>query len=188
MFKPIAGWMTTLTAIIASGCASMPLQSAAFISDHGGLVSSSDAYQGRLEVVSKPLVAACTGRKITVGVLATKAVTAYSLWDGHIFVTRGLMDHLNDAELQAAVAHELGHLLTTGHVRTVASLRGCCVDPDREVKADSVGVDLLESQGLCPTEMVRMLKKVQVFGSLPPACVVALDHRIAVLRSAAKDR
>jgi Zn-dependent protease with chaperone function len=168
-------------AALGLGCAAAPQNAGLWIADHGGLLASPDLRQARVESVSAKLVGACTGRKITVQVLATNAVTAFSLRDGHIFVTKGLMDHLDDTELQAAVAHELGHLLSDGHVQTVASLRGCCVDPDREVRADAVGVELLRAQGLSPIVMTTMLKKVEIYGSLPPQCLIAIDHRITAI-------
>jgi Zn-dependent protease with chaperone function len=167
-------------AVFALGCSTSP-QAGLWIADHGGLIPSHDSRQARLELVSQKLTAACTGRKITVQVLATNAVTAFSLRDGHVFVTKGLIDHLDDAELQAAVAHELGHLLSDGHVHTVASLRGCCVDPDREVRADATGAALLQSQGLQSTAMISLLQKVAKYGSLPPACCLAIKHRISIL-------
>jgi Zn-dependent protease with chaperone function len=163
------------------GCASTPGPAGVWIADHGGVMPSRDLRQARVDAVCQKLIAACTGRKITIQVLATNAVTAYSLWDGHVFVTRGLVDHLDDGELQAAVAHELGHLLSDGRLHTVASLRGCCTDPDREVRADAAGVALLRSQGLPPTTMITMLRKVEKYGALPPACRLAVDRRISIL-------
>jgi Zn-dependent protease with chaperone function len=93
------------------------------------------------------------------------------------------MDHLNDAELSAVIAHELGHLLTDGNLQTVASLKGCCVNPDREVRADAAGVALLRTQGLSADTMIHMLRKVEKYGSLPPNCRLAMEHRIALLSS-----
>src|SRR4051794_29202266 len=148
---------------------------------YGGLLPARSDAQARIASISQPLTPACKGRAITVNILATDAVTAYSLRDGHIFVTRGLMDHLSDAELQAAVAHELGHLLSDGHLQTVASLNGCCVDPDQEVRADALGSRLLETEGLQPRAMLSMLRKVKRFGSLSPSCATAVQRRIALL-------
>jgi predicted Zn-dependent protease len=164
------------------GCATSPRRSTSvWVNAHGGLLPAESAAQARIASVSQPLTAACNGRTITVNVLATDAVTAYSLRDGHIFVTRGLLDHLSDAELQAAVAHELGHLLSDGHLQTVASLNGCCVNPDQEVRADAVGARLLKSEGLQPRAMLSMLKKVKRFGSLSPSCATAVQRRIELL-------
>jgi Zn-dependent protease with chaperone function len=175
-----AAFIATTLTILTAGCVTAPVSPPMWIADHGGVLPP-DARQARVDAVSRPLIAACTGRTITVQVLANDAVTAYSLWDGHVFVTRGLVDHLDDAELQAAVAHELGHLVSDRHVQSVASLRGCCVDPDREVRADAVGAELLRNQGFSPGSMVNMLRKVEKFGSLPPQCVVAVERRIAML-------
>jgi Zn-dependent protease with chaperone function len=121
------------------------------------------------------------GRKISIQVLATDAVCAFSWRDGHVFITRGLMDRLNDQELAAVIAHELGHLLSDGQLQTVASLRGCCVDSDREVRADAAGLALLRAQGISARPMISMLKKVETYGALPPNCRLAMDRRIALL-------
>src|SRR5947209_4654027 len=94
---------TFICCICTFGCATSPSQSAAqWANAHGGSLPIRSSAQARITSVSQPLIAACKGHTITVNVLATDAVTAYSLRDGHIFVTRGLMHHLSDAELQAA--------------------------------------------------------------------------------------
>ena len=61
------------------------------------------------------------------------AVTAYGWRGGNLFLTRGLVDVMDDDELAAAVAHELGHLLGDGHVHSMTSLRGC----EQEYNLDS---------------------------------------------------
>src|SRR3954470_4778094 len=91
-----------LLSVSGLGCATSPSQSTdLWVNAHGGLLPTQTAAQARIARIATPLTAACKGRATTVNVLATDAVTAYSLRDGHIFVTRGLMDHLSDAELQA---------------------------------------------------------------------------------------
>jgi len=177
-----------LLAMLAIGCSSSRRATAElWVEDHGGVVAGKSRAQTRLQTVSRPLITACCGRKISVQILATDAVTAYSLWDGHVFVTRGLMNHLDNAELQAAVAHELGHLLSDGHVQTIASLRGCCDDPDCEVRADAAGAQLLRAQGLSPDAMPSMLQKIVRFGALSPTCTRALQHRIGLLSESLDD-
>lgn len=181
MSRVTAAGIATTLALLAFGCADAPQPASMLIANHGGLLQPCDLRQARVGAISQRLIGACAGRKITVQLLKTDVVTAYSLWDGHIFVTRGLVDRLDNAELQAAIAHELGHLLSDGHVHAIASLRGCCVDADREVRADAAGAALLQSQGLSPTAMISMLHKVEIYGSLPPKCLVAVEHRIAKL-------
>jgi Zn-dependent protease with chaperone function len=148
----------------------------------GGLLVG--AREAKVQAVAAPLVACCEGRKISVQILNTDAVGAFSWANGRVFITRGLMDHLDDQELSAVIAHELGHLLTDGHLQTVASLKGCCEDPDAEVRADAAGVALLRTEGLSADAMVHMLAKVERYGSLPSACRSAMDHRIALLAAA----
>jgi Zn-dependent protease with chaperone function len=94
------------------------------------------------------------------------------------------MDRLNDAELQAVVAHELGHLLTDGHLTAVATLNGCCTDTDCEVRADAAGARLMQARRISPAAMITMLQKVERYGALSPGCAAAVERRIAVLTAA----
>ena len=82
----------------------------------------------------------------------------------------------------AAVAHEFGHLLEDGHVRVMASLRGCDRDRDAETRADAIGVRLLQLQGLPTASMLTLLEKVQATASLSGACQEAMQGRIRLLR------
>jgi Zn-dependent protease with chaperone function len=182
------GLISILLSMLGIGCAATPSAST-WISSHGGLAPSTDFRQARVNLVSQRLIASCTGRHISVQILATESVTAFSLWDGHLFVTRGLMDHLDDTELQAVIAHELGHLLNDGHLHTLQCLRGCCcVDPDCEIRADATGAALLRSQNIYPRVMADMLGKVKKFGCLSPSCAVAVDRRISILLADASNR
>src|ERR1700677_1244070 len=95
-----AGFTAIMFATLALGCAATPQPAGVWIANHGGLLPAPDMRQARVNLVSQKLIAACRGRKITIQVLATDTVTAFSLWDGHVFVARGLVDHLDDAELQ----------------------------------------------------------------------------------------
>jgi Zn-dependent protease with chaperone function len=150
------------------------------VTGQGGVVAGSD--QARASALASPLIAACVGRKIRIQVLATNAVCAFSWASGRVFVTHGLMARLNDEELTAAIAHELGHLLSDGQLQTVASLKGCCVDPDREVRADAAGVALLGAEGLSAAPMIRMLQKVKNDPSLPTNCRAGIEHRLSILQ------
>jgi Zn-dependent protease with chaperone function len=167
--------------LIIAGCGTAPLSLSVnqWVVHQGGTIGGSR--QARAEAVARPLFASCVGRGVAIQVLNTDAVSAFSWRNGRVFVTRGLMDHLDDAELTAVIAHELGHLLSDGQLQTVASLRGCCVDPDREVRADATGLALLRAQGQSAKPMVSMLKKIEEYGSLPPTCRLAMDRRIALL-------
>jgi predicted Zn-dependent protease len=175
------GFAVSILFCVIAGCAAAPQSQAVdrWVARQGGVIA--DAHATRLQTVAQPLLDCCKGRAIRVQVLATDAACAFSWPSGRVFVTRGLMDHLSDQELAAVVSHELGHLLADGQLKTVASVNGCCMNADREVRADAAGVALLRTQGLSAEAMVSMLRKVEKYGSLPPSCLEAMDRRIALL-------
>jgi len=167
--------------VYLAGCQSAPLSQSVnvWVAHQGGVVPGSE--QARAEAVAHPLLACCKGRTVSIQVLNSDAVGAFSWRNGRVYVTRGLMDRLSDHELAAVISHELGHLLSDGQLQTVASLSGCYADPDREVRADAAGLALLRASGLPPQAMVSMLQKIESAGSLPPNCRVAIQHRIAII-------
>jgi Zn-dependent protease with chaperone function len=115
-------------------------------------------------------------------VLASREPAAYSWPNGQLFVTRGLLDLLDDEELTAAIAHEMGHLLSSESRRGVLGLRGRERGLDAEVKADEIGTSLLNSAGIRPETMAMMLSKVRDAARLQPACLAEMDSRIERLR------
>ncbi len=83
---------------------------------------------------------------------------AWAWPDGRIEVSRTLVDSLDDQELAAALAHELGHLLDGGHLPAVPhALAG---GGDIERRADRVGCGVLLRHGVPGDAMPRMLAKV----------------------------
>jgi Zn-dependent protease with chaperone function len=123
----------------------------------------------------------CIGQALSVHALASQAPSAYSFPDGSIFVTAGLLRLLNEDELTAAIAHELGHLLGDKHDRPLVSLRGCVEDMDAEARADLIGAQLLKVVHVNPAAMSSMLGKIRSSGTLPPSCAHAMEHRIRLL-------
>jgi predicted Zn-dependent protease len=121
------------------------------------------------------------GRGLRVQVLNNGTICANSWRDGSIFVTRALVDLLDRQELTAVMAHEMGHLLNDGHLQGAASLRGCCVNPDAEVRADATGAELLRIQGINPEIMETMLKKVKGAIATSSPCQQGLAIRIDLL-------
>jgi predicted Zn-dependent protease len=163
------------------GCSAAQGPSVAWITQNGGLTNES--YQARAERVAHNLLCCCQGRPVTVLVLASDKPAAFSWRDGHVYMTRGLMDRLNDADLSAVVAHELGHLIDNGAVHAPCCLSGSASDADVEVRADAYGTDVLKKCGIPPEAMIRMLQKFKATGALPPATQSAIDRRIALLQT-----
>lgn len=162
---------------LAIGCGSAASESA-WAQAQGGVIAGDLA--NRAEAASAVL-GLRAGRTVRVHVLDSETIGAYGWPEGDLFVTRGLVDRLSDRELAAAIAHEMGHLLNDGHLHTVVSLRGCCVSPDAEARADAIGVRLLASRGIGCDAMISMLNKVRASPGLSPSCQEGIGHRVELL-------
>lgn len=100
---------------------------------------------------------------------------------GPIHVSRTLVDLVDDDELAAAIAHELGHLQADGTWRgPLASLEGTN-DPGGEARADELGCRLLALRGIPPAATVRLLEKLRASGA---SSHDALSGRVARARAA----
>jgi len=161
------------------GCEAAPGGRAAWIARQGGL--QDDGQQARAESVLNRLVAGHPQIDVKVRVLASQGVCAYAWPDRTIFVTAGLMARADDDVLAAAIAHELGHLLSDGQVNAIASLNGCGEGADAERRADAFGLGLLELQQLPPRSMSTMLGLVRDANVLTPTCRRAMTRRIEIL-------
>ena len=165
--------------LFAGGCARTGMST--WMRDQGGLVS--DARQARVDSVAGVLLQQCGGKHIEIRVLDNDAVTAYSWRGGNLFLTRALVDLMDDDELAAVIAHELGHLLGGGHVQSMTSLRGCEQERnlDVESRADLIGAELLSNSHISRMAMTSMLQKVRDQGRLPVECRRAVAQRIELL-------
>jgi Zn-dependent protease with chaperone function len=86
-------------------------------------------------------------------------VGAWAWPDGRIEVSQALLDLLDDDELAAALAHELGHLLDRGHLDGIPrALAGESAALER--RADGIGCRLLDRRGVSGEAMIRMLSKL----------------------------
>lgn len=166
-----------ITTFSAVGCGRTAAESA-WIRTQGGVVRGArlERVQAAFATLGRP-----ADRAVHVHVLESDSIGAYGWPDGNLFVTRGLVDLLNDQELAATVAHELGHLLNDGHLHAVVSLRGCWVSPDAEARADAIGMRLLAGRGVGRDAMVSMLTKVRSTLGASPTCQQQLARRIELL-------
>lgn len=107
--------------------------------------------------------------RIDIGLSSRSEPGAWSWPDGRIRVSRALIDLLDDDELRAALAHEMGHLIdATPGKRRPDALDGRRNDGSgSEVRADRIACTLLRDSGATPAALPRMLRKVAA--ALPDA-------------------
>jgi hypothetical protein len=127
-------------------------------------------------------------RPLTVSVLDTDDTGAFCWRSGAVYVTRGLVDLLDDDELAAAIAHEVGHLLLDGHTPRAAALDGCRLHPspnreDAETAADFMGRELLKTSAVPDEALPRLLSKLAERPATASTCRDCLARRVARLTS-----
>lgn len=149
-------------ALLLPGCAgSLRDQSAAidnWARQQGGCVC--DGRLQRVVTVGNALAMHVGCSALQFHVLRSNSLSAFSWPSGDVFVTAGLVDHASDDEIAASIAHELGHLLSDGHLTSAVSLRGTNGPINAEQRADLIGCQLLQATGRCPEALVQALTKV----------------------------
>ncbi len=188
MFKIRFSYLTLiLIPIIFAGCQSggMSKQQQNWGVVHGGLVH--DEHQTRATRLCSALTAGAIREPIRIHVLATAAPAAYSWSSRDIYVSTGLMDTLNDAQLTACIAHEIGHLINDRHCDGVAALQGHeGSNPDEEKAADATGVRLLSVNHMPQEWLIEALQTLHDSDSC--ACPrTTLEDRINTLKAASKN-
>ena len=108
---------------------------------------------------------------------------AFSWPNGRIFLSRGLVDGLDDTTLSAAIAHEIGHLLNHHHGRAspVAALRSEDGEFEAEVRADRAGMELLFACGLPRDAMAGVLSELLRRENLSGHAARKLRRRVELL-------
>jgi len=149
--------LALLPLLLAAACASAPRGEAPawqrWSATHGGVLGPAEAGSAyaRAEAALTRIAGACACEHARVRVLDDSEPAAFAFRDGSLFVTRGLVALLDDGELSAALAHEVGHLTRRGD-----GLPG----PEAERLADRLGAELLRASGLSPELMPRMLRRL----------------------------
>jgi Zn-dependent protease with chaperone function len=149
--------LSLLPLLLTMACASLPAGDApawrAWSVRHGGVLAPEQAAHAyaRAEAALARIAPACDCAHLTVRVLGEEEAAAFAFRDGSVFVTRGLAELLDENELAAALAHEVGHLTRRGDGLP---------DPEAERLADRIGADVLHASGLPPELMTRMLRRL----------------------------
>ncbi len=80
------------------------------------LSPASSEYSKRLSKIAAALGDNINGQPVNYKVYETKDVNAFAMANGCIRVYSGLMDIMNDNEVEAVIGHEMGHV-ALGHVK-----------------------------------------------------------------------
>jgi hypothetical protein len=182
--------MLLLSAIasVGIGCSTGPSSTIdRWAAQRGGVLI--DARQERAErTLARLSVRHVTSKRLSIAILDSSTVGAFSWPCGRVFVTRGLLDVVDDDELCAAVAHEAGHLVADEHLPPPAALDGRRRPSrqDGEITADLMARALLDGSSVDVRALPRLLTKIANQPGASPASRAQLSHRIAQL--AAVDR
>lgn len=139
-------------------------------------------------------------------VLRDSSLNAFSIGDGHIFVTEGMLRFVdNEAELAALLSHEFAHHVA-GHfcqrTRRASVLRNlfgaddvpqgnkvgelsASMDSEKEREADRIGIVILERGGYDPRSAVRLATRMSASGT---PSHFQYGQRIAALQKLAADK
>ncbi len=101
-------------------------------------------------------------------------------WPGGRIAVSGTLAAGDEALLAAALAHEIGHLLTDGSLCEPHGVESLAGSGDAEVQADAIAQQLLIKAGYGPGALPRLLRRV-ILDSSSPTLRHALDRRVALL-------
>ncbi len=170
------------TLMTGAGCVSSSATGAGMLVSLNSTHAQTDAICiNRAESALRQLCPVYSGNA-TVHILHDARPAAYSWSTGKIFLTTGLLELLDDTELSAAIAHELGHILDrpvakTGGPYTLDGWRYSNI----EERADAVAVLLLRASRIRPVALAHVLAKVRDAARTPTALAPALNVRIALI-------
>ncbi|MDQ8575408.1 M48 family metalloprotease, partial [Klebsiella aerogenes] len=119
---------------------------------------ASSEYSKRLSKIAAALGDNINGQPVNYKVYETKDVNAFAMANGCIRVYSGLMDLMNDNEVEAVIGHEMGHValghvkkgmqvaLGTNAVRAAAASAGGIVGSLSQSQLGDLGEKLVNSQ------------------------------------------
>ena len=122
------------------------------------IAPASSAYSQRLAKIANALGDNINGQAVNYKVYQTKDVNAFAMANGCIRVYSGLMDMMDDNEVEAVIGHEMGHValghvkrgmqvaLGTNAVRVAAASAGGVVGSLSQSQLGDLGEKLVNSQ------------------------------------------
>jgi predicted Zn-dependent protease len=165
---------------------------------------SGDGVAGPVQRLTDELAARSgesSSRRWRTHIVRDRNLNAFSVGDGHIFITEGMLSFVrNEGELAALLAHEFGHHLA-GHFCEERRRRGffgnifggrdretaarkqvgsltALIDPEKERAADMIAVRVLDRAGYDPRAAIELAMRMARNGS---GAHFQYEHRIEAL-------
>lgn len=140
------------------------------------------AQTARIQTICRDLLGDTPAEPIGVRVIDSDEIGAYAWPPSTVYVTLAATQQLPNDELTAAVAHELGHLIDDGHVSPPVMLTGSNRGTnDIEIRADAIGVRLLDRAGHDRAALPRLLSRLTAQPGLSDHARERIHHRIHLL-------
>ena len=170
------GFVVAIASLPLAGCGTVPLTGTSpemsWAQRHGGIISSTG--QQRAQRLCDELCAKITACHLKVFILESSRLGGWSWPDGHIYLTSALVSTADNAELAAAMAHEMGHLVNNQNINAPQALARGEEHLAIESAADFTGCRILAGSGIAPASMIDLLKMVRAKSNDP-----VLRHAIA---------
>lgn len=121
-------------------------QSCAEMDSKNQIAPADSTYAKRLATISKALGSDINGTPVNYKVYVTKDVNAWAMANGCVRVYSGLMDMMNDNEVEGVLGHEMGHV-ALGHSRKAMQVAYATTAARTAIAASSgIGAQLSQSQ------------------------------------------
>ena len=154
-----------------------------WLARHGGLIH--DTQQARAQRLCNRMCRGWINTPIHIRIVDTRQLGAWSWSNGDVYLTLGLAEHLNDDEMAAAIAHELGHLINSKVVQCPYGLGNAHETLGIEFAADLTGSRVLADHGIAPKNLVLVLQLLYRSSSIE-SLRKSLHQRIHLLLSEIK--
>ncbi len=139
-----------------SGNGGFPAVESRWLVRHGGLINGPQ--KARAQRLCNRICRGWIDTPVHVRIVDSRQLGAWSWSDGDVYLTLGLTSHLNNKELAAAIAHELGHLINSKSVVCPYALGSAHEQLGIEFAADLTGARVLAAHGIAPQNLVSVIR------------------------------
>jgi len=150
------------------------------------LVNPSVEYEAKIESLDRILKYHQRDEIIEIKVLRANTATAVFLAGAAVLITEPALKILNAEELQAVVAHELGHEYYWNRFALARQNGDYTQMQELELRCDGIAVVALHSVGIDPKNLISAITKLNRYNEQPgsprPPNYVGFNERVAFIR------